>query len=446
MAEYLIIGADAAGLSAAGQIDQKHPGASIKVINKGKIISYGACGIPYVISGDIPSEDDLIHFTPESFRAMRGIPVEVDQEAVGLFSQEKCVEIKDLKTNKIYREEYKKLMLGTGAEPIRLPFLDYSAAGIFNVHNIDDLTQIQSYINTTRPKNAAIIGAGNIGLELCEALHRQKLEVLLFEIFPEPAFIWPPLIRKAVLAKLAEKGITFLGETAVKSVQKSGPGFIVKTDQQAYAADMIFSVVGTKPAIGFCGEDLRKSPQGALAVDRYGQTSDPDIYAAGDCATVFHKLLDRSIYFPLGSTANKMGRIAGLNMAGEKISFPGIVGSQIFKFFELSLAKTGLSQSEAEKEGFKARTFTAKRMDRAGYYPGVSSVKVNVVGEESTGRMLGAAAVCTTNAALYTDPAAVAVFNGMTIHDLGWFDSAYAPPYAPVWNALISAALKGDKR
>lgn len=444
MVEYLIIGADAAGLSAAGQINQKHPKATIKVINKGRFISYGACGIPYVISGDIPSEDDLIHYTPESFRSMRGIPVEIDQEAIRLSPRDKYVEIKNLATGVTIREKYTKLMLGTGAEPIRLPFLDYSDAGIFNVHNIDDLIKIQSFINTNHPKKAAIIGAGNIGLELCEALHRQKIEVLLFEIYPEPAYLWPPLIRKAVRAKLEEKGITFLGETAVRSAHKSSESFLLETDQQSYSADVVFSVVGTKPAVDFCGDALHKSPQGAVEVDRFGQTSVPDIYAAGDCATVYHKLLDRSVYFPLGSTANKMGRIAGLNMAGEKIAFPGIVGSQIFKFFEMSLAKTGLSQSEAENEGLAARTFTAKRMDRAGYYPGVGSAKVNVVGEESSGRILGAAAVCNTNAALYTDPAAVAVFNGMSLHDMGWFDSAYAPPYAPVWNALISAALKGD--
>ncbi|MGB7297535.1 MAG: FAD-dependent oxidoreductase, partial [Candidatus Aminicenantales bacterium] len=191
-----------------------------------------------------------------------------------------------------------------------------------------------------------------------------------------------------------------------------------------------------------CRGELDMEKNGAIKADRRGRTSDPDVFAAGDCATVYHRLLQRNVYYPLGSTANKMGRVTGINMAGGEALFPGIVGTQILKFFELSLGKTGLSLEEAEKEGIKAKVFSAKRPDKSSYYPGAARAEVEVVVEEGSGRLIGAAAVCEGNAAQFIDPAAVAVYAGLTVEELGWFDSAYAPPYAPVWNALVSAALR----
>ncbi len=446
MVDFLILGADAAGLSAAVQIKRRKPDAEIKVISKGRYISYSACGIPYVISGDIPAPRKLIHNTPESFSQTRGIPVRIRQEATAVYPKEHRVEIKDLEAGEAYHETYGKLMIGTGAQPVLLPFIDYSLEGVFNLHTVEDLERVLKFLEENKPKTAAIIGAGNVGLELAEALSRKGLRVRLFDNMPEPAFLWPPMIHKAVTAKLREKEIEFFGETTIQALERRGGKLVLSAGEGTeFEADVVFSVVGTAPATGFCREVLNVKKNGAIITDRHGRTGDPDIYAAGDCASVFHRILDRNVYFPLGSTANKMGRIAGINMTGGSIEFPGIVGTQILKFFELSLAKTGLSQGEAEKEGFQARSYSASRLDKAGYYPGAEQAKVQVVCEDESGIMLGAAAVSEVNAAQFIDAAAVAVFMGMDIKDLGWFDSAYAPPFAPVWNALISAALKATK-
>lgn len=445
MSDYLIIGADAAGLSAAVQIKNTRPDASIKVINKGQIISYGACGIPYVLSGDITSFKSLIHFTPESFAEKRGIPVEINREALDIFPQSRRVLIKDLTNRRTYAEEYKKLLIATGAIPKKLPFLDYESEGVFDVHDIEDLLLILSFLERRNPQKVAIIGAGNIGLELAEAMHRKGKDVFLIEILETPVSNFPPLIQRAVLKKMKEKGINFLGSTTVKNIEKAGECFQIKTDDQELETDVIFSVAGIQPATGFCGDKIKKLKNGALVTDRRGQTSNKDIYAAGDCAVAYHRILKRNVYFPLGTTANRMGRIAGLNMAGRNIRFPGILGTQIFKFFELSLAKTGLNFNDIEKEGYEADSFSADRLDKAGYYPGALKASVEIVCERDTGRLLGASTVCEGNAAQFIDPAAVAVFCGMSVKDLGWFDTAYTPPYAPVWNALISAALKAVK-
>jgi NADPH-dependent 2,4-dienoyl-CoA reductase/sulfur reductase-like enzyme len=443
--DYCIIGADAAGLSAAIQIKRLRPQASLKVISKGPTISYAACGIPYVISGEIASPQKLVHFTPESFAKKRGILVETGKEAVSVHAPDHVVEVKDLETGETFPEEYAKLLVATGASPIRLPFIDYHEDGIFHVHTIEDLTHILGFLEKQRPLTAAIIGAGNIGLELAEALKKRGLDVIILELLPEPAVLWPARIRRTVLKKIEEKNIRLHAGTAVREVRKAGRGFVLESKGgRTFEADAIFSVVGTVPATQFCRAELEMEKNGAIKIDRRGQTSDPDIFAAGDCATVYHRLLQRNVYFPLGSTANKMGRIAGINMAGGEVDFPGIVGTQILKFFELSLAKTGLSLEEAEKEGIRAKIYAASRRDKAVYYPGAAMAEVEVVCETESGKTIGAAAICEGNAAQFIDPAAVAVFTGMDISDLGWFDSAYAPPYAPVWNALISAALKAS--
>jgi CoA-dependent NAD(P)H sulfur oxidoreductase len=442
MSDFFIIGADAAGLSAAVQIKREKSDASLKVINKGKIISYAACGIPYVISGDIEAPEKLMHFTPETFEKKRGILVETQKEATDIFPEEKSVEIKDLKSGRIYKEKYKKLLIATGAVPNRLPFIDYDEQGIFSLNNLEDLKDILQYIKDFKPKRAAVIGAGNIGLELAEGLVSRGIEIHIFEIFPEPAMNWSPLVRDAVKKKITEKKIKFSGDTSVKEVLKTKKGFTVKTEDESYEFDMVFSVVGTKPATEFCSDKLEKLDNGALIINRKGNTSEKDIYSAGDCASIYHRILDRNVYFPLGSTANRMGRVVGLNMSGKDILFPGIVGTQIFKFFELSLANTGLGREEADKEGIQTEESSAVRMDKAGYYPGAKKSEVRIVYDKSSGRIWGASAVSESNAAQLIDPIAVAVFAGLSVEELGWFDAAYTPPFAPVWNAWISASLK----
>ncbi len=440
--DYLIIGADAAGLSGASQIKRLKPQASIRVINKGKFISYGACGITYVISGEISSPQKLLHFTPESFKEARGIEVETGREAVAVYPDEHAVDVRNLETGEVARERYRRLLVATGATPKILPFLDYGEEGILKVHNIEDLVRVLAYLEKRKPRRAAVIGAGNIGLELTEALHKREIEVLLFEVLPEPASLWPPLIRRAILKKIEERKVSFFPGTAIRRVIRRDDGFVLETGGQTFLADVIFPVPGTAPATGFCRGKIDLEKNDAIRADRKAQTSHPDIYAAGDCASVYHRVLGRNVYAPLGSTANKMGRLAGANMAGTDIIFPGIVGTQIMKFFELSVARTGLSLEEAREEGLRVKAFSASRTDKAPYYPGASTAEVEIICEEGSGKVIGAQAAVEGNAAQFIDPAAVAVFTGMAARDLGWFDAAYAPPYAPVWNALIAAAQK----
>jgi NADPH-dependent 2,4-dienoyl-CoA reductase/sulfur reductase-like enzyme len=445
MAEFLIIGADAAGLSAALQVKRKRSAAEVKVVAKGRIISYGACGIPYVLSGDIASADKLINFTSESFQERSGIVVETGREAMGLDPERREVEVKDLDSGAIRREPYGRLLIATGAEPRRLPFLDHSLEGVFNLHTVEDLNRSMAFIREKEPRRAAVIGAGNIGLELAEALSRRGLAFSLVDVMDRPVATWPALTQKAVMAEIKNKGVDFRPGTAITSVEKRGEEFILHAEKVDIRADIIFSVAGTKPATGFCGGKLETLPNGAILTDSRARTSVPDIFAAGDCAAVLHRVLGCPAYIPLGSTANKVGRLAGMNMVGVEVEFPGVVGTQIFKFFDLSLARTGLSLEEAVQAGFQAEAVSSRTSDRSGYYPGASQVEVEIVFDKPSGRLLGAAASSRVNAAQFIDPAAMAVSAGLTVRDLAWFDAAYAPPFAPVWNALVSAAFQAAR-
>ena len=443
MNDYTIIGADAAGLSAAVQIGRIHSGSLIRIINKGSTISYGACGIPFVIGRDISDPANLIHFTPESLETTRGLKVDVKKEVVDIDPARREIQVKDLGNGEIKNEGFRKLLIATGAVPRRLPFLDYEQEGVFNVHTIPDLEKIETFIKNIKPQRAGVIGAGFIGLELCEALTKRGVEVVLLEALDAPIAPWPESAKSAIVKKLKERRLNFFPKTFVREVQTKEGVFHLQTDDKTFECDMIFSVVGTSPATVFCGRHFDTLKNGALQIDASCRTSIADIFAAGDCASVNHLVLDRPVYMPLGSTANKLGRIAGMNMAGNNILFPGIVGTQIFKFFDLSLAKTGLSREEAEQEGREAVTYSATRLDRAGYYPGAEKVKMELTFDKASQQLVGALVICRGNAAQHIDPAVVAVTGKMQISDLAWLDAAYSPPFAPVWNVLVSAAFKG---
>ncbi|MCJ7612192.1 MAG: FAD-dependent oxidoreductase, partial [Candidatus Aminicenantes bacterium] len=256
MAEYLIIGADAAGLSAALQIKRKKSRADLKVLAKGRIISYGACGIPYVLSGEIASAESLIHFTPERFREKADIPVETGREAIGLFPESHEVEVKNLDTGEVGRETYGRLLIATGAVPRRLPSLDYGQEGVFTLHTVEDLRRALSFIQEKKPGRAVVVGAGNVGLEVIEALHRRGLDPTVIDILDSAAANWPQPVRSAVLEKIREKKIDFRPGTAVESMERCGPGFILKASGQDIAADIIFSQAGTRPATDWCRNRL----------------------------------------------------------------------------------------------------------------------------------------------------------------------------------------------
>lgn len=440
--DYLIIGADAAGNSAVGQIRRKDKNASIGMIEMGEVIAYGACGLPYAISGKISEFESLVHFTAKSFGSRNNADVCIGHEAIEVNTAEKKVKVKKLDTGDIIETSYNKLLIATGAFPIRLPFINYSSDRIFELKTVPDGEKISSFIKNKNASKAAIIGAGYIGLEMAETLKEMGLDVTIYEALDRPMPRFPQSMSKSIVSNLKKNGVTLKLSTKVSDV-KDGEKVILVTDEGSEDYDLLITSVGIKPATNFLkGSGIELDQSGAVIIDQYGKTNDKDVFSGGDCAVVYHHLLEKNVFFPLGHTANKQGRIAGMNMVSDDIPFPGVVGSQVFKLFDEAYAMTGISVSEAAENSMEAVEVSAQRPSRAGYYPGAEKIKMNLVIKKDNGQILGASLSGPHESYGLIDAAASLVYARAKANDIAWMDMAYAPPFAPVWNALISAAGK----
>lgn len=438
--DYLIIGADAAGNSAVGQIRRNDKSGTIGVLEKTEIISYGACGLPYAISGSVSSFDDLIHFDGPTFGEKTKSDVLLKHEAIAVDTRKKVVRVRNAEGE--VDIGYGKLMIGTGAPAIRLPFVDYDCPRVFELKTVPDGRAIQEYIKKNGAKKAAIIGAGYIGLEAAESFREMGLEVTIFEALDRPVPRLPEGLSKSIVSQMKDHGIDFRSQNKVSQVKESDSGVEVKSDSGSETFDLLLVAVGVRPATQFLEGSGIEMEKGAIVVDQFGRTNVADVYSGGDCALAYHKILKKPVYYPLGHTANKQGRIAGMNMSGSEIPFPGIVGTQVFKFFDRAYALTGLSAKEAIEAGYEIEEASAMRPSRAGYYPGSEKVKMTLLLDGKDGTILGAAMFGPLDSYGLIDAASALVNMGAKADEVAWMDFAYAPPFAPVWNALISAAGK----
>ncbi len=438
--DYLILGADAAGLSAAVQIRSNRKEATIGILDKGEIISYGACGLPYAIEGEVADFQNLVHFTPEKFSGKYRSDIFTSTEAVGVDPSSRTVRALAAGEEKEFR--YGKLLIATGAAPVRLPLFDYSSPRIFELKTIPDGLKIKEALERFQGREIVIVGAGYIGLEMADVLVNLGYRTTVVEMASRPVPRMAESIGKAITKKMEEKGIRFLGDTQLQEVEETAEGVTLRTSAGEISASIVIVGTGVRPATQFLEGSGIPLDRGAVIINQKGETYVEDVYAAGDCALAYHILLKKNVYMPLGSTANKQGRIAGMNMAGLSITFPGILGTQIFKFFDLTVASTGLTQEQAKEAGYDPVSVSALRSSRAGYYPGGGMADVHLIVDKKSEKILGGHMVAPHHAAQMIDALAVMAQTGMKAGEAAYFDAAYAPPFAPVWNALISAAGK----
>jgi len=441
--DYVIIGADAAGNSAVGQIRRNDKKASIGMFERGDIIAYGACGLPYAVSGKIDDIEKLVHFNPQSFGNRNNADVIASAEVVDVNLSEKTVLVKLLKTNEEKTVKYGKLLIGTGADPIKLPFVDYSSERVFELKSVPDGYKIKNFVEKFQPKKGAIIGAGYIALETAEAFNEMGIDVDMFTgESGRPISKFPKSLSKSVAEILSKNNINLITDTTIKNADFESDKVTLHFSDEPKEYDFLFIAIGMAPATKFLEKSGLKLEKGAIVVNAKGETSDHNVWSGGDCALVYHHLLKKAVYLPLGHTANKQGRIAGMNMSGADIKLPGVLGTQVFKLFDTAFASTGISLAEAEKEGYDAVEVSAMRPSKAGYYPGSGKAKMTLVIDKKHRKLLGAFYSGPMHAYGMIDTAAAMIQSGMSLDDIEWFDAAYAPPFAPVWNALISAAGK----
>lgn len=437
---FVIIGGDAAGMSAAMSIRRLLPQASIIVFEQTSYFSYAQCGLPYYISGQIPSTNNLIARTQAAFQEKYRIEAMAQHQVLSIDRQSKRVQIRLLETGKEYWEAYDNLLIATGASPIVPPWPGSKLNGVVTLKTIPDAQQLNSLLENAQ--KVAIIGGGFIGLELAEACRMRGKDVSVLDMAPQIAMNFDPEMAFLAQEELIRNQVSlYLQEQVVELQGHQGRVTQVVTNERSIPADLVIAAVGVAPNTDLAREcGLELGFKNAIAVDETMKTSDSCIWAAGDCALHYHRIKKRGDYVPLGTTANKHGQTAGWNMAGEHRPFKGILGTAIIKVFDLALARTGLSTGEAQQLNlpFAEISYTARH--RAGYYPDAKKLHLKILFNKETNALLGGQAVGEAGADKFIDQLSIALYNHMTIDQLEDLDLAYAPPFSPVWSPLQQGA------
>lgn len=448
MKKLVVIGGDAAGMSAAARASRGAEPPETVVFERGEYTSYAACGLPYHVSGLITDPQALVARTPEEHRAS-GIDVRMRQEVLSIDPEERSVTVRSLIDGRTYRESYDELLIATGASPIVPKLPNVNAKGVTTIKTIPDAVALDALIRERAPAAAVVIGGGYIGLEMAEALVGRGLEVTLIEMLEQPMATLDPDMGARVADALRELGVSVhLGVTAT-GFEVDGEGWVraVATSSGEIPAELVVLGLGFRPNVSLAVEaGVPLGPSGAIAVDARMATRTPHVWAAGDCVESLNRVSGAPVWVALGTHANKQGRTAGTNLSGTPARFEGVVGTAITRVGDVEIARTGLSSREAQAAGFAAVANTIESGTRAHYYPGSESLAVRVVAERGSGRLLGAQIVGGAESGKRIDALAVGVWNGMTAAEFSGLDLAYAPPFAPVWDAiLIAARLAGEK-
>ena len=447
----LVIGADAAGMSAASQARRRRPAAELEIaaFDRGNFSSYSACGIPYFVGGVVDDVESLVVRTPEVFREKQSIQVHLGHEVVEVDLDRGALLVHHRESGGQRWEGFDDLMVGTGAVPHRPPLPGADAAGIFGIQTLDDGLAVRAYVAEHRPRRAVIVGSGYVGLEMAEAFCALGLETHLVDGAAQPLQRLDPDMGELVADALRKFGtVLHLGQQVSGfGIGPDGRVTGVETAEGVIAADVVVLGLGVKPNTALAeAAGITIGESGAIAVDRRMRTSHPAVWAAGDCAEKRHRISDLPVAIPLGTHANKEGRVAGINLGGGYATFPGVIGTAVTKVGALEVARTGLGEAEAEKAGFVTDAVVSKSTTRAGYYPGAAPITTKLVVERDTGRLLGGQIVGEEGAAKRIDAVALAVWSAMTVDELLGVDLGYAPPYSPVWDPVLIAARKAHER
>lgn len=443
----VVIGGVAAGMSAASQVRRRDPEIEVVVLHRGRDISYSACGMPYNIGDPKREVGDLVILDAASARQERGIDVRTRQDVQSIDRERKTVKVREIDSGREYELAWDKLVIATGASAARPPLPGLDAPGVFVVRELEDAQAIKAYLRATVVKKAVIVGAGYIGLEMADALHGLGIEVSVIEKAGQVLPGFAPAIIADARQELERNGIDVQTGVGIQSVERSGADLVVRTDSGAVSGQLVIVSVGARANVELAmAAGIKLGETGAIAIDDGMRTSAADVFAAGDCAQARHLVLGRPVWIPLGTTANKQGKVAGANAAGADERFGGIVGTAGFKLFDLEVARTGLGEADIAAAGIKAVTAVSHHHTRARNYPGDRPITTVVYAERGSGRLLGAQMIGGEAVAKRIDVFATALHAGMTVAQIEDLDLSYAPPFAPVYDPILIAASVGVKQ
>lgn len=440
--KYVIIGGDAAGMSAAMEIYRHDEEAQITTLDKGQHYSYGQCGLPYVLDGRVPNAEDVVHKTAAQFNEKYGIDARVGYCVTKVDCVARVVYGYKTDTNEPFEEAYDRLLIATGAEPKKV--LDdeaYTLEGIYYFKTIP-----QTNVVKKKMKDAAhvtIIGGGYIGLELAETFTNAGKKVRMILRGKQVASFLEYSFAEKIHAELAAKGVEVIFNETLLGYEGDERVTAVRTDHASYPTDMVVEAIGVQPNTEFLEDSgIYTLKNGAILVNPHLETSMQYVYAAGDCASHYHNVKSKNDYIPLGTTANKQGRLAGLNMAGIPDEFRGIVGTSILQCFDLQIAKTGLNELEAQQAGYQYETYTHEASNQASYYPHGENLTIKIIWRKRTQELLGMQIIGKKGVDKRIDVFATALQQRMTLRDLLDLDLSYAPPFNSVWDPIQQLAKR----
>ena len=434
----IIIGAVAAGTSAAAKARRNSEDAEIVIYEKDSDISYSGCGMPYYLGGKVENAEELTPRDPGYFLSKYNVDIRICHEVTNIDPVAHTVTVRNLATGNVFSDTYDKLVIATGARANALSVAGADLAHVFTLRSIGDMHRIKAFLDKHKPKNAVIIGTGFIGLEMAENLKGLGMAVTLLEKLPQVAPGLDPDMAAHVRAHLEKSGVAVRTGGSIEAITAEG---VRLADGAMLAADMVLVATGVKPNTELAAAaGVALGVAGAIRVDAHMQTSLPDIYACGDCIEQLHLVTGKPVYRPLGSTANKTGRIAGDSITGGNLTFRGILGTGIFLVFGMTVAQTGLSEREARAEGFDPVVCHNIKPDRPEYMHGQEMV-IKGVADRATGRMLGAQIVGYQGVDKRIDVLATAITFGARAEDLFHLDLAYAPPFATTKDPVMYTGM-----
>lgn len=437
----LVIGGVAAGPKAAVKARRCDPEMEIVIYQDEDDISYAGCGLPYYISGIVKVRDELISRTPGKF-VVDGIRIQKNRRVERIDTKERTISGKVVESEKTFTDHYDRLVLATGAEPIRPRMDGIELGNVFFLRSIFDADAILESIGSGQIQKVVIAGGGYIGLEMAEALILLGKKVTIVELAPQILTLFDEDFSGVLRQYLEKKGVQIFTSEAIKAL-KGNDGRVtrVQTVSQEIETDAVLMSLGVRPRVELAKQaGLKMGDTGAILVNEKMEASAEGVYAAGDCVETTHLVTGKRVWIPLGSTANKQGRVVGVNVCGGNAIFPGVMGTTIFKSFDWNVAKTGLNMKEAEEEGFRPIQAIVRGHDRADYYPGQKELILKLVADNGTGRILGGQVIGEGPSDKFIDILAMALHAKMTCKGLAFADLAYAPPYSPALSPMIVAA------
>ena len=437
---FVIIGGDAAGMSAASRARRNDPKLEITVLEQGADVSYSACNIPYNIADPARELDDLVVRSAAAFRDKQGIDLRTGHRAERIDRDARTVHGRR-GDGTAFAVPYDRLLIATGATSIRPAIEGMDLPGVFTVKNLEDGRRIKRFLRERKAERAVILGMGYIALEMTEALVDLGLAV---DLVKPRAGLLPWLHRelaKPVRELLEQRGVGLYDGYGIDCIVAEGDRLTVCAGDRRLAADLVIAAIGVTPCAQLAeAAGLELSVGGSIATDRTLRTSDPEIFAAGDCADSYHLVTGAKTWIPLALRANRAGWAVADNVCGGRVELPGVAGTAVFKVFDMQVARTGLSLAEARAAGFDPVEVQIRSRSRAGIYPGARPLYVAMAGDRASGRLLGAQMTGVDQVAHRINAAAVALLAGMRVDEFSQSDLAYAPPFGPTWDPLLVAA------